>query len=64
MITRIWRGWTTPENAAAYETLLRSEIFPGIARRGIAGYRGFSLGRLDRGDEVEFAVVPPPQNLG
>jgi len=54
MITRIWRGWTTPENAAAYERLLRSEIFPSIASRQIAGYRGFSLGRRDHGDEVEF----------
>lgn len=26
MIIRIWRGWTTPENADAYEALLREEI--------------------------------------
>lgn len=26
MIIRVWRGWTTPENAAAYEALLREEI--------------------------------------
>ena len=26
MISRIWHGWTTPENADAYEQLLRHEI--------------------------------------
>lgn len=26
MIIRIWRGWTTPQNADAYEALLREEI--------------------------------------
>jgi hypothetical protein len=32
MICRIWHGWTTPQNADAYERLLRSEIFPPKAR--------------------------------
>ena len=36
MIARIWHGWTTHQNAEAYENLLRSEIFHGIAERGIA----------------------------
>jgi len=27
MIARIWHGWTTVENAAAYERLLNDEIF-------------------------------------
>jgi hypothetical protein len=40
MIGRIWHGWTIPENGDAYEALLRSEIFTGIQKRGIAGYRG------------------------
>jgi len=40
MIARIWHGWTKPENAKAYEDMLRDEIFPGIARRNIKGYRG------------------------
>lgn len=26
MIIRVWRGWTAPENADAYEALLREEI--------------------------------------
>ena len=43
MIARIWHGWTKPENTKAYEDMLRDEIFPGIARRNIKGYRGAEL---------------------
>ena len=57
MITRIWRGWTTPENAEAYQHLLLTEIFPGIAARNVPGYRGISLGRRDLGQEVEFVTM-------
>jgi hypothetical protein len=42
MIARIWHGWTKPEKAKAYEDM-RNEIFPGIARRNIKGYRGAEL---------------------
>jgi hypothetical protein len=31
MIARLWRGWTAPENADAYERLLLSKVEP-IAR--------------------------------
>ena len=57
MISRIWHGWTTPENADAYENLLREEIFVGIHNRKIKGYRGIQLFRNDDGDEVEFITV-------
>lgn len=57
MISRIWHGWTARENANAYETLLRSEILPGIVNRGIAGYRGAHLLRRDVPDEVEFVTI-------
>lgn len=57
MITRIWRGWTTLQNAPLYQELLLTEIFPGIERRGVAGYRGISLLRRDIGGEVEFSTV-------
>lgn len=57
MITRVWHGWTKPENAAAYESLLLDEIFPGIETRGIAGYRGIELLRRETGDEVEFVTT-------
>lgn len=57
MISRIWKGWTTPENAAAYQQLLETEILPGIARRQISGYRGAHLLRRDLGNEVEFVTI-------
>ena len=57
MIARIWRGWTMPANAAAYEALLRKEIFPGIMARTIAGFVSIELLRLDRRDEIEFATI-------
>ena len=57
MITRIWRGWTTPANALAYENLLRSEIFTGIEAREIDGYCGISLCKRESGEEVEFVTI-------
>jgi len=47
MIARVWHGWTTPENADRYESLLRDQIFPGIEAKGVAGYRGIQLLRRD-----------------
>jgi len=57
VIKRIWRGWTTPENAERYETLLRREIFEEIASREIEGYRGMELLRRGDGEEVEFMTI-------
>lgn len=57
MISRIWRGWTTPQNADAYDHLLRGEIFSGIFARKIAGFRRVELYRAAVGDEVEFVTV-------
>lgn len=63
MIARLWRGWTTHENADAYEALLKSEIFPGIAARNVAGYRGIRLLRRTAGAEVEFVTIMEFENL-
>lgn len=57
MICRLWHGWTTPDNADAYEQLLREEVFVGIASRGIAGYRGIELLRRATDGEVEFVTL-------
>jgi heme-degrading monooxygenase HmoA len=57
MISRVWRGWTTPENADTYETLLREEIFKWIIDRKISGFRGIQLFRRDVDAEVEFMTV-------
>jgi heme-degrading monooxygenase HmoA len=55
VIARIWHGWTTPGNADAYETLLRTEVLPGISR--IAGARGAYVLRSALEDEVEFVTI-------
>lgn len=55
MITRLWHGWTTPDNADAYEELLRTRILPGIHR--VPGYRGAWLLRRDADPEVEFVTM-------
>jgi heme-degrading monooxygenase HmoA len=57
MILRIWHGWTYPENADAYETLLREEIFVGISDRNIRGFRDIKLLRRTVGEEVEFVTI-------
>ncbi|HEY6382764.1 MAG TPA: antibiotic biosynthesis monooxygenase [Pseudolabrys sp.] len=57
MIVRIWHGWTSPQNADVYEALLRTEIFPGILARSIAGFRRIELLRAPAGEEVEFVTV-------
>ncbi len=57
MITRIWHGYTNHENADAYETLLRNEIFTGIANRNIKGYKNIQLLRRNINDEVEFITI-------
>ncbi len=57
MISRVWHGWTTPANADAYESLLKSEIFQDIQHRQITGYRGIHLFRRNLGDEVEFVTI-------
>jgi heme-degrading monooxygenase HmoA len=57
MISRVWHGYTSPRNADSYEALLKSEIFTGIASRGIAGYKGIQLFRRNLGEEAEFVTV-------
>lgn len=57
VIARVWHGWTTPENADAYERLLKDEIFPGIAEKGVEGYEGIRLLRRPGDDEVEFVTI-------
>lgn len=57
MIARLWRGWTTAQNADGYEALLRTQIFPGIEQRRIAGFLGIELLRRVVGAEVEFVTI-------
>lgn len=57
MTARIWYGYTTFDNAAAYENLLRTEIIPGIAAKNIPGYQKFQLLKRELADEVEFTTI-------
>lgn len=57
MICRLWRGWAAPENADAYEAVVRGEVIPGIEARRIPGFLHIDLMRRDDGDEVEFQTL-------
>ena len=54
MICRLWRGWTTADNADAYERIVRGEVIPGIEARQIPGFRHIDLMKRELDDEVEF----------
>ena len=57
MICRLWRGWTLPEQADAYERIVRGEVIPGIETMRIAGFRHIDLMRRDCGAEIEFQTL-------
>jgi len=57
MISRIWHGYTTPENADEYETLLKGEIIVGIKDREIPGFREIQVFRREIDGEMEFVTV-------
>ena len=61
MIARIWHGWTTPENAGAYEEFLHTKMFPSIHR--VPGYLGADLLRRDEGDRVAFITITRFESL-
>ena len=67
MICRLWRGWTTRENADAYERIVRGEVIPAIEARGIPGFRHIDLMKRDLSDEIEdltkFYLTPTGQKL-
>jgi heme-degrading monooxygenase HmoA len=57
MISRIWHGYTTFENADTYEKLLKEEIFTSIKNLNIKGYKGIQLLRRKMGKETEFITI-------
>ena len=56
-VKRIWHGWTTPENAGAYRTVLMGDVLPGIDEKDIEGYRGIEVLQRDHGSETEFITI-------
>lgn len=63
MIARIWHGWTSLQNANAYEQLLRQEIFVNISNRNIKGYKGIELLKREMNNETEFITIMYFENL-
>jgi heme-degrading monooxygenase HmoA len=61
VIGRIWRGWTTSEDADAYEDFLRTTMFPSIHE--VPGFLGADLLRRDDGDEVAFVTITRFESL-
>jgi antibiotic biosynthesis monooxygenase (ABM) superfamily enzyme len=57
VICRLWRGWTTRQNAEAYERIVRGQVIPGIEARRIPGFRQIDLMKRDLGEEVEFQTL-------
>lgn len=55
MILRMWRGYTLPQNAGAYNAMLQETILPGLHR--VSGYRGAYVARRNVGNEVEFLTL-------
>jgi len=55
VIARIWHGYTKPEDADAYESMLKPDLLPGISK--VNGYKSSYLLRKDVGDEVEFITI-------
>jgi heme-degrading monooxygenase HmoA len=55
MIARIWHGYTKPEHADAYESMLKPELLPGVSK--LKGFEGSYLLRRQIGDEVEFITI-------
>jgi heme-degrading monooxygenase HmoA len=57
MICRMWRGWTTRDDADAYERIVRGQVIPGIEARRIPGFRFIDLVRRERDQDVEFMTL-------
>jgi len=63
MIARIWHGWTIPQNADKYETLLKAEIFIDIHNREIHGFQGIQLLPREIDHEVGFITIMAFESL-
>jgi len=61
VITRMWRGWTAPSEADAYERFLRTELFPEVAK--LPGFLGARILRRMLDDEEEFVTLVTFESL-
>ena len=56
-IIRVWKGWTTIDNAAIYEEMLINEVFPAVKEKGVKGLEKVSISTKQKTDEVEFYLI-------
>jgi heme-degrading monooxygenase HmoA len=61
LITRLWRGWTAPEDAQAYADFLLGSLFPSM--REIDGFLGGDVLRRRDGKEVAFVTLTRFESL-
>jgi len=63
MVARIWKGYTSFENADAYENFLKTEFMPAVEKKNIPGYKKFQLLRKEDKDEVSFITIMWFENI-
>lgn len=56
-VIRIWRGWTTIENAPVYKDMLVNEVFPSVKKKGVTGLERVSISTKNHKEEVEFYLM-------
>ena len=56
-ILRVWRGWTTHENADAYEAIVSGQVLPGIAARDTPLGSRKGRARRELESETEFSTM-------
>jgi heme-degrading monooxygenase HmoA len=61
VIARLWHGWTSRENADAYEEFLRTKMFPSI--HNVQGFLGADLLRRPAGEEIAFVTITRFESL-
>jgi hypothetical protein len=57
VIGRLWHGWTSAENADAYQSYVTGEVLPGITAAIESGYHGAYVFRREVDDGFEFATL-------
>jgi antibiotic biosynthesis monooxygenase (ABM) superfamily enzyme len=64
-VARIWRGWTTVDDADTYQAIAEAEVFPAIINRRIPGLISAHLLRAEdvAAGEVEFTTIVWFENL-
>lgn len=57
MIVRCWHGYTKPNNASAYKSLLKNEIIPAILAQHAKELKAVKVLQNSSNDEVEFVTL-------